>query len=96
MISSKSNLNALSKKSILTFIKFRNNFAIVVESFYHASFWIQSTKTTNKGQSGGVSELCRRGRREGTQSESSSAPVVFRTPGWKWTESPAGSYEPAR
>ena len=47
MFNSKSNLNALFRKSILTFTKFCNNFAIVVESFYHASFWIQSTKTTN-------------------------------------------------
>ena len=49
MFNSKSNLNALFRKSILTFTKFCNNFAIVVESFYHASFWIQSTKTTNNG-----------------------------------------------
>ena len=35
------------QKSILTFRKFCYNSAIVVESFYHASFWIQSTKTVN-------------------------------------------------
>ena len=54
MISSKSNLNALSKKSILTFIKFRNNFAIVVESFYHATFCVRSTKTVNTRDSVGL------------------------------------------